>query len=88
MKVQKAQTVVSELMLIGKRAVEAESELDKYIDDCHLAGLKTVRIVHGKGTGALRKAIHNYLRKQKWVKSYRLGDFGEGDAGVTIVTLK
>jgi DNA mismatch repair protein MutS2 len=53
-----------------------------------MSHLSSVRIVHGKGTGALRKAVHNYLRKQKWVKNYRLGDFGEGDAGVTIVQLQ
>ena len=50
--------------------------------------MPSVRVVHGKGTGALRKAVHNYLRKQKHVESYRLGEFGEGDAGVTIVTFK
>ena len=60
-------------------------ELDKYLDDAYLAHLKTVRIVHGKGTGALRKAVQNHLKKQKYVKSYHLGEFGEGDAGVTIV---
>ena len=53
-----------------------------------MSHLSSVRIVHGKGTGALRKAVHNYLRKQKWIKKYRLGDFGEGDAGVTIVELQ
>ena len=64
------------------------AELDKYLDDAYLAHLKSVRIVHGKGTGALRKGVHNYLRRQKHVKSYRLGEFGEGDAGVTIVEFK
>ena len=87
LKVQKAQTVVSELMLIGKRAVEAESELDKYIDDCHLAGLKTVRIVHGKGTGALRSAVEGKLAADPRVKEFRLGDPAEGGDGVTIAKL-
>ena len=62
-------------------------ELDKYLDDAILAHLNTVRVVHGKGTGALRKGIHEYLRRQKHVKSYHLAEFGEGDAGVTIVEL-
>ena len=58
------------------------------LDYAYLAHLKTVRIVHGKGTGALRKGVHNYLKRQKHVESYRLGEFGEGDAGVTIVEFK
>lgn len=87
LKVQKAQTVMSELMLIGKRTVEAESELDKYIDDCHLAGLKTVRIVHGKGTGALRAAVEGKLAADPRVKEFRLGDPAEGGDGVTIAKL-
>ena len=62
--------------------------LDKYFDDAYLAHLPSVRVVHGKGTGALRKAVHNYLRRLKYVDSFRLGEFGEGDAGVTIVTFK
>ena len=82
------QSISPELNLLGKTTDEALNELDKYLDDARMSHLSSVRIVHGKGTGALRKAVHNYLRKQKWVKSYRLGDFGEGDAGVTIVTLK
>ena len=64
------------------------AELDKYLDDAYLSHLSSVRIVHGKGTGALRAAVHNYLRKVKYVKSYRLGEYGEGDAGVTIVEFK
>ncbi len=87
LKVKKAQTVVSELMLIGKRAAEAESELDKYIDDCHLAGLTTVRIVHGKGTGALRAAVEGKLSADPRVKEFRLGDPAEGGDGVTIAKL-
>ena len=82
------QATSPELNLLGRTTDEALNELDKYLDDARMSHLTSVRIVHGKGTGALRKAVHNYLRKQKWVKSFRLGDFGEGDAGVTIVTLK
>ena len=87
MKVMKAQTVQSELMLIGKTVSEAESELDKYIDDCQLAGLKTVRIVHGKGTGALRSAVDTKLRIDPRIRDYRLGDPAEGGDGVTIAML-
>ena len=67
---------------------EALAHLDKYLDDALLSHLNSVRVVHGKGTGALRKGIHEYLRRQKHVKSYRLAEYGEGDAGVTIVELK
>ena len=66
---------------------EAIQTLDKYLDDAVLAHLETVRIVHGKGTGVLRKAVHDYLRRQKRVSSFHLGEFGEGDSGVTIVEL-
>ena len=83
----KSLSVSPEINLLGKTVDEAVSELDKYLDDALLSHLNTVRIVHGKGTGALRKGIHEYLRRQKHVKSYRLGEFGEGDAGVTIVEL-
>ena len=82
------QSISAELNLLGLTTDEALNALDKYLDDARMSHLSSVRIVHGKGTGALRKAVHNYLRKQKWVKSYRLGDFGEGDAGVTIVRLQ
>ncbi len=82
------QAISPELNLLGKTTDEALNELDKYLDDARMSHLSSVRIVHGKGTGALRKAVHNYLRKQKWVKNFRLGDFGEGDAGVTIVQLQ
>lgn len=85
MKMNKVMTVSPELNLLGKTVDEAISELDKYLDDAYLSHLSPVRIVHGKGTGALRAAVHNYLKRQKHVKSYRLGVFGEGDAGVTIV---
>ena len=67
---------------------EALAHLDKYLDDAYLAHLPSVRIVHGQGTGALRKAVQGLLKRNKYVKSYRLGEFGEGDAGVTIATFK
>ncbi len=79
-------SISPEINLIGMTTDEAVMALDKYLDDARLSHLESVRVVHGKGTGALRSAVHNYLRKQKWVKSYRSGEFGEGDAGVTIVT--
>ncbi len=88
MKMGKAFSVSPEINLLGKTVDEAVADLDKYLDDASLAHLSTVRVVHGKGTGALRTGIHNYLKRQKRVKSYRLGAFGEGDAGVTIVELK
>ena len=84
----RSQSISAELNLLGKTTDEAINELDKYLDDARMSHLSSVRIVHGKGTGALRKAVHGYLRKQKWIKKYRLGDFGEGDAGVTIVELQ
>ncbi len=87
-KLGKAMTVSTEINLLGKTVDEAVAELDKYLDDARLAHLNSVRIVHGKGTGALRSGIHQYLRRQKHVKSFRLGAFGEGDAGVTVVELK
>ena len=83
----KSATISTEIKLLGMTVDEALSELDKYLDDAYLAHLSSVRIVHGKGTGALRKGIHEYLRRQKHVKSYHLAEFGEGDAGVTIVEL-
>lgn len=86
-KVSKSSSISTEIHLLGKTVDEALSELDKYLDDACLAHLSQVRIVHGKGTGALRKAVHNYLKRQKHVKSYRLGGMGEGDSGVTIVEL-
>ena len=87
-RMSKSASVSTEINLLGKTVDEAVAELDKYLDDAYIAHLKTVRIVHGKGTGALRKGIHNYLKRQKHVASYRLGEFGEGDAGVTIVEFK
>lgn len=87
-KMSKSLSVSTEINLLGKTVDEAVAELDKYLDDASLAHLSSVRIVHGKGTGALRKGIHQYLRRQKHVRSFRLGEFGEGDAGVTIAELK
>ncbi len=87
MKMGKSLSVSPEINLLGKTVDEAVAELDKYLDDALLSHLNTVRVVHGKGTGALRKGVHEYLRRQKHVKSYRLAEFGEGDAGVTIVEL-
>ena len=86
-KMGKSLSVRPEINLLGRTVDEAVAELDKYLDDALLAHLYTVRVVHGKGTGALRKGIHEYLRRQKHVKSYHLAEFGEGDAGVTIVEL-
>ena len=88
MKMGKSMSVSPEINLLGRTVDEAVAELDKYLDDASLAHLTSVRIVHGKGTGALRSGIHDYLRRQKRVKSFRLGAFGEGDAGVTIAELK
>lgn len=88
LKMSKSYSVSTEINLLGKTVDEALSELDKYMDDAYLAHLPSVRIVHGKGTGALRKAVHGYLRKNRVIKTFRLGEFGEGDAGVTIAEFK
>ena len=87
-RMSKSASIGIEINLLGKTVDEAIAELDKYLDDAYLAHMPSVRIVHGKGTGALRKGVHNYLRKVKYVSSFRLGEFGEGDAGVTIVEFK
>lgn len=87
-RMSKSASISTEINLLGKTVDEAVAELDKYLDDAYIAHLKTVRVVHGKGTGALRKGVHNYLKRQKHVASFRLGEFGEGDAGVTIVEFK
>ena len=84
----KAQNIKAELDLRGCMVLEALEKVDKYIDDAYLAGLSPITIIHGKGTGALRSAIHDYLRNNSGVKSFRLGEYGEGEAGVTIVELK
>jgi len=88
MKMGKALNISSEINLLGKTVDEAIAELDKYLDDAYISHVNPVRVVHGKGTGALRNGVHQYLKRQKHVKSYRLGEFGEGDAGVTIVEFK
>ena len=88
LKMSKSATISTEINLIGKTVDEALAVLDKYLDDAYLAHLPSVRIVHGKGTGALRNAVHAHLKRQKYVKSYHLGEFGEGDAGVTIAEFK
>ena len=87
-KMAKSLSISYELNIIGKNVDEALAVLDKYLDDAYLAHIPSVRIVHGKGTGTLRNAVTNYLRKCKYVKSYRAGEHGEGDAGVTIVEFK
>ncbi len=84
----KSRSVSPEINLIGMSVDEALTALDKYLDDAYLAHLKSVRIVHGKGTGALRSAVQNYLRRHNYVEEYHLGEFGEGDTGVTIATFK
>ena len=86
MKMTKSASISTEINLIGKTTDEAIALLDKYLDDAYLAHVPSVRIVHGKGTGALRKAVHSHLKRLKYVDSFRLGEFGEGDSGVTIAT--
>lgn len=87
-KMSKSFSISTEINLLGKTVDEAISELDKYLDDAYLAHLSTVRVVHGKGTGALRSAVHSHLKRLKYIKDFRLGEYGEGDAGVTIVNFK
>ena len=87
-KMSKSLSISTEINLLGKTVDEALSVLDKYLDDAYLAHMPSVRVVHGKGTGALRKAVHGHLKRLKYVKSFRLGEFGEGDSGVTIVEFK
>ena len=87
-KMSKSSSVGIEINLLGRTVDEAIAELDKYLDDAYLAHIPSVRVVHGKGTGALRKGIHNYLRRVKYVSSFHLAEFGEGDAGVTIVNFQ
>lgn len=87
-KMAKTLSISTEINLLGKTVDEALPDLDKYLDDAYLAHLPSVRVVHGKGTGALRNAVHSHLKRLKYVKEYRLGEYGEGDAGVTIVTFK
>lgn len=88
MKMSKSLSISTEINLLGMTTDEALAELDKYLDDAYLAHLPSVRIVHGKGTGALRNAVHRHLKRVSYVESFRLGEFGEGDAGVTIAIFK
>lgn len=87
-KTNKTKTATSEINVIGYNVDEAVFVVDKYLDDCALAKLNNVRIVHGKGTGALMKGIHSFLKTNSHVKSFRLGTFGEGEMGVTVVELR
>ena len=84
----KVKAVSSEINVIGQNIDEACFTIDKFLDNCALSSLNTVRIVHGKGTGALRTGIHKFLKNHPHVKSFRIGTFGEGETGVTIVELK
>ena len=87
-KVSKSFSVSHEINLIGMTVDEAISVLDKYLDDAYLAHLPQVRVIHGRGTGALKAGVHKHLKRLKYVKEYHLGEFGEGDSGVTIVSFK
>ena len=87
-RMSKSALISTEINLIGMTVDEAMGHLDKYLDDAYLAHVPSVRIVHGKGTGALRTAVQQHLKRCKYIKSYRLGTFGEGDAGVTIAEFK
>ena len=87
-KISKSKTISSEINVIGQNVEEAIFVIDKYLDDCSLAKLKTIRIVHGKGTGKLREGIHKFLRTNPHVSSFRIGTYGEGEMGVTVVELK
>lgn len=86
--VSKTRNAKSEINIIGLNVDEATFVVDKFLDDCALAKLETVRIVHGKGTGKLRDGVHKFLKSNPHVKSFRMGTYGEGEMGVTVVTLK
>ena len=88
MDLSKSSSISSEINLLGLTVDEALAKLDKYLDDAYLSHLSSVRVVHGKGTGALRAGVHSHLKKVKYIKEYHLGAYGEGDTGVTIVTFK
>ena len=86
--ISKSRNIKSEINVIGMNIEEANFVIDKFLDDCALSKLETVRIIHGKGTGKLKNGIHQFLKNNSYVKSFRLGTFGEGEMGVTVVTLK
>lgn len=87
-KMSKSYSISTEIKLLGMTVDEAIITLDKYLDDAYISHLPSVRIVHGKGTGALRNAVHQHLKKCKYIKEYHIAEYGEGDAGVTIATFK
>ena len=87
-RMSKSLSISPEINIIGKRVDEAIPLVDKYLDDAYLAHLPQVTIIHGRGTGALKEAVHAHLKRTKYVKSFRIGGFGEGDHGVTIVEFK
>lgn len=84
----KTKFISPEINVIGQNVEDAIYIVDKYLDNCTISGISPVRIVHGKGTGKLREGIHQYLSKNPHVKSFRIGTFGEGEMGVTVVELK
>ena len=84
----KAASISAEIQLLGMTVDEAIHTLDRYLDDCVISNIENIRIVHGKGTGALRSAVDQFLKKDKRVRSHRLGTFGEGEDGVTIAELR
>ncbi len=86
--ISKAKTVKTEINVIGYNVEEANFVVDKFLDDASLSKLQTVRIVHGKGTGKLKDGIHRFLKTNPHVKSFRMGTYGEGEMGVTVVELK
>ena len=86
--ISKSRNIKPEINVLGMNVEEANFVIDKFLDDCTLAKLETVRIIHGKGTGKLKNGIHQFLKNNSHVKSFRLGTFGEGEMGVTVVTLK
>ena len=86
--ISKSKNIKPEINVIGMNVEEANFVIDKFLDDCALAKLETVRIIHGKGTGKLKNGIHQFLKNNSHVKSFRLGTFGEGEMGVTVVTLR
>ena len=87
-KMSKSMNIHPDINLIGKTVDEAIPVLDKYLDDAYLAHLPQVTVIHGRGTGALKNAVHAHLKRTKYIKSFRIGEFGEGDHGVTIVEFK